>query len=205
MRKMTYEKMRASGLCTSCGKLNPTPERCLCPECRNRKNENRRSNNDYRKKIGICVRCGKNRAEPNRVLCYECAGKEADDYIEKGRTDDERERDRNRKRDLAEHRLQNGICPRCGKYPSMYGGECKKCRAYARRYRESHRDGISRSERRSYGICYICGKEMTIPGKGVCKKCYEVRCGTIPAMLANQNAEYFRQLNNSVFAGRNGG
>lgn len=188
--------MRAAGLCTSCGKPNSTPEHGICPSCRERKMSRRRDNYSYRKQIGICVRCGKNRAEPNKVLCYECAGTES--QTSKG-TDRHRESDRNRKKILAQQRIESGMCPKCGKYPVMNGGECKKCRAYGKRYRDSHRDGLMRSEWRSYGICYICGKHAVIPGKGVCRNCYEARLKTIPSMLENQDSEYFRQLNNLVF------
>ena len=203
-RKMTYTEMRAAGLCTSCGKDNPEPEYSMCPSCRVRKNEDRRDNKAYLKRIGICVRCGKNKAEPHKVLCHECAGIEADVYFQNGvKTKKQKENNKNRKRLLAQQRLESGMCPRCGKYPVLDGGMCKKCRAYGKRYRDSHRDGLMRSEWRSYGICYICGKQAVIPGKGVCRNCYETRLKTIPAMLENQNSEYFRQLNNLVLGGKN--
>lgn len=139
-------------------------------------------------------------AEPNKVLCYECAGADSDSYFQNGgQTEKQKENDRARKRILAQSRLESGTCPKCGKQPAMNGGECKKCRAYAKKYRESHREGLSRFERRSYGLCYICGKHPVIAGKGVCQYCYEARLKTIPAMLENQDSEYFRQLNNLVF------
>lgn len=197
---MMYAEMRAAGLCTSCGKTNPTPEHGICPCCRGRKSKARRENMAYLKSIGVCVRCGKNKAEPHKVLCYECAGAESDAYFQNGgKTEKQKENDKNRKRLLAQQRLESGMCPRCGKYPAVNGGVCKQCRAYARRYRDLHRDGLPRSEWRSYGICYICGKHAVIPEKGVCQSCYEARLKTIPAMLANQNSEYFKQLNNLVF------
>lgn len=199
-RKMAYAEMRAAGLCTICGKTNPTPDHGICPSCRDQQNKARRENKAYLKSIGVCVRCGRNKAEPHKVLCYECAGAESDAYFQNGgKTENQKEKDKNRKRLLAHQRLESGMCPRCGKYLAMNGGTCKKCRAYGKRYRDSHRDSLPRSEWRDYGVCYICGKNEVIPGKGVCQNCYETRLKTIPAMLANQNPEYFRHLNNLVF------
>lgn len=54
------------GLCTKCGKENPTPEKSMCPDCAARQSELRKQNREYRKKIGICTHCGKNPAEPNK-------------------------------------------------------------------------------------------------------------------------------------------
>ncbi len=198
-RKMSYSEMRAIGLCTRCGRENPTPDRCLCPDCRKKKNEAKRSNCSYRKRIKMCVRCGKNKAEPGKSLCYECIGKEQDEYYEKERTDIEREKERDRKRMLALQRKKSRLCPKCGKYPSINGGTCKKCRAYMKLYRDSHRNGLPRSEWRSYGICYTCGKHKVIPGRGVCKNCYEKRLSTVPKMLESADSSYFRQLNKLVF------
>ena len=82
------------GLCTKCGKENPTPEKSMCPDCAARQSELRKQNREYRKKIGICTHCGKNPAEPNKNLCYECLGQFQDGYAAKGRTDEQREKDR---------------------------------------------------------------------------------------------------------------
>ena len=196
---MTYAEMRAAGICLSCGKPNTTPEHSKCQACRDRQNEARRNNRAYLKRIGICVSCGRNKAEPNRVLCYECAGAKADAYMRRGRTDEQRENARNYKKIMAKKYLEDGKCPQCGKYPAVNGGSCKNCRARMKRYKDSHREDISRSERRSYGLCYLCGKNV-IPEKGVCQSCYDVLLTrSIPAMQASQHSEYFRKLNNLVF------
>lgn len=192
---MSYAEMKANGLCPTCGKINPTPGRSRCPACAERGNANRRENKQYLKRIGICVRCGKNKAEPNKTLCYECIGAEKDSYDAKQRTDEQKERDRNRKRALTAQRKQSGICPRCGKRKSHTGEICASCKAYLRQYRDKNREDITRSERPDYGICYICGKNPILKGKKVCEKCYQDRLNTIPTMLENMNNEYFRQLN----------
>lgn len=196
MRKMSREEMKAAGLCPICGKPNSDPDKCRCPECRERGNRNRRENKKYLKQIGMCVRCGKNQAEPNKVMCYECIGKENDRYAEKGKSETAKAKDRERKRILSAERTENGLCSRCGK--PKHGSHtklCGRCKGYLRMYRNNHRGDIARSERPDYGICYICGNHPIMSGKRVCKECYEARLKTIPSMLENMNNEYFKQLN----------
>lgn len=195
MRKLSYKEMREKGLCTKCGKENPTPEKSMCPICAKKNSENRKNNREYRRKIGVCTRCGKNKAEPHKKLCLECLGADQDRYAEKKATDEQREKDRLKKRELAEERRAKGLCTRCGKHTTESGGICSRCKAYLKRYRDNHRQDIMRSERADYGICYICGKAKVMKDKKVCPDCYETRLKTLPAMWANPNNEYFKQLN----------
>ena len=109
-------------MCPKCGKENPTPERSMCPDCAARNSELRKQNRKYHERIGICTHCGKNQAEPNKKLCYECLGQFQDSYSEKGKTDEQKEKDRLRKRQLKQKRIENGLCPRCGKHQSQNGG-----------------------------------------------------------------------------------
>lgn len=98
-------------MCPKCGKENPTPERSMCPDCAARNSELRKQNRKYHERIGICTHCGKNPAEPNKKLCYECLGQFQDSYSEKGKTDEQKEKDRLRKRQLKQTRIENGLCP----------------------------------------------------------------------------------------------
>ena len=85
-------------MCPKCGKENPTPERSMCPDCAARNSELRKQNRKYHERIGICTHCGKNPAEPNKKLCYECLGQFQDSYSEKGKTDEQKEKNRLRKK-----------------------------------------------------------------------------------------------------------
>ena len=93
-------------MCPKCGKENPTPERSMCPDCAARNSELRKQNRKYHERIGICTHCGKNPAEPNKKLCYECLGQFQDSYSEKGKTDEQKEKDRLRKRQLKQTRIK---------------------------------------------------------------------------------------------------
>lgn len=142
---------------------------------------NRLANDEYYKKIGICRRCHSREAEPNRVLCFECS--EAD-RLAYQRQDPEKkkakqDRDTAMKRIIRAKRLESGLCPKCGKRPSLKDGLCLQCRGYLARYREKQRQKkgiVPRSELRGNGLCYICGgKRPAMPGKCVCEACYEDR------------------------------
>ena len=152
--------------------------------------------------IGICPRCKKNPVEPNRHACYECLGYDRDRYYKsrKNGTYKKQAADTERKRIVREKRKSQGLCYRCGKRKA--DGLCEICKAKAKRYRDKTRCNIERSERSSYGLCYICGKNELYDGHKVCKSCYEKRLETIPAMLASQNNEYFKSLNNLSYVKR---
>ena len=142
----------------------------MCPDCAARNSELRKQNRKYHERIGICTHCGKNPAEPNKKLCYECLGQFQDSYSEKGKTDEQKEKDRLRKRQLKQTRIENGLCPRCGKHQSQNGGLCQRCRAYLKNYRDKNRCDLSRSERPDYGIDDFHSWCSFLESKGY--KCY---------------------------------
>ena len=141
----------------------------------------RNANNAYYKSRGICPRCHCRPSEPGKVLCWECAEADHEAYLRK--TPEQRKakqsRDTARKRIIRAERLAKGLCPKCGKRPSVDGGLCKNCRGYLARYREKKRkeQGIfPRAELRGCELCYICGgKRPAMPGKSVCEVCYAQR------------------------------
>lgn len=197
-----YHSRREHGVCPRCGQINTTPDKSMCPSCREKFNQQRRENKKYFKKIKLCVRCGKNKAEPNRTMCMECLGVERDRSLTESKILSRRCRDKQAKQKEILYRRAHGLCYRCGKRNTKNGELCSACKAYLRNYRDKIRDGLPRSEWPSYGLCYICGKEPIMKDKKVCTSCYEARLHTLPAMWTNQNNEYFRKLNEVVFSKR---
>lgn len=201
MRIKSYTEMRAEGLCTKCGKPNPTPEKSICPKCAERRNEQRKIRYEYMKKIGKCVRCGKNDAEPEKIMCLECSGKESDNYFSKYREKKlEYFKTHDAKRTL--ERRANGVCVCCGKRPADTKSLCVQCKAMSRKRNNAHRNDIMRSERISYGVCYICGKNPIIPGNGVCSSCYEIRVAAIKKCNNIRKSgfnDYWKKQNNLIF------
>lgn len=193
-RKYSYAQMREMGLCTACGKKNPTPEKSTCPDCAERNRQNRKKNSAYYLKIGYCTRCGQRKAEPNQHMCAECLWKFQERYA---RSNKQKESERSKKRYIKAK--SKGLCSSCKTRKAVIGVYCKRCYIKQARYRESRRDDIRREERVAYGRCYICGEEA-MPGKGVCEKCYEVRLRSMAKARKNADNSYFRSLNSAVFA-----
>lgn len=194
-RKMSYKEMREKGLCKTCGKKNPTLEYSECPDCRQKRKEHRKENRQYLIKIGMCSRCGKNKAEPHKKMCYECLGKDKDYY----RASDKTKKIERDKENLKKA-IESGKCRSCKSKKAVYGVFCPSCYRKQIMYRQRGKNGIDRSERVSYGLCYICGKPV-LSGKGVCSDCYKtrVRCIQIAAESPNRD-DYFRRLNNEFWS-----
>lgn len=151
----------------------------------------------FYKDLGICVRCHKNTAEPHKVMCMECAV-----------TDNERSRLK-RKENITERKKhdldkyywlkEQGICTYC-KHERVVAGKtkCAKCLAKIRNKRNAQRQNIERSERTSYGLCYICGNKA-IKGKGVCQKCYKTRLESIERIMHMPVSQYWKNENDLIF------
>lgn len=202
MRIKSYSDMRKEGLCTNCGKQNPTSDKSLCPECARKKSEQKKIRYEYLKRIGKCIRCGKNTAEPGKAMCLECAGKESDDYYLKYR-EQKLENQKIYARKRTEYRRDNELCLTCGKRHAK-NGLCNVCKGYQKRYRKNNRNDISRSERALYGICYICGKNPTVSGKGVCKECYSIRLEAMGKCINSNHCgfnDYWKRENKLIFKG----
>lgn len=159
---------------------------------------------DFYKSIGICVRCHKRIAEPNKVMCLECADKERMNAKKKR----ERNIDLEKKRDLDKYYWLKSqrICTYCKHEKAVpEKTKCKKCLAKIKARRKAKRCEIDRSERRSYGICYICGKNPILPGKGVCKECYETRTTAIQKCIDSRDEgfnDYWKRENNLFFSNK---
>ena len=192
---MTRAELLANGICPKCKKPNDRPDKGMCSECAKKHSDYKKSAYEYRKLIHVCVRCGHNKAEPNRVLCMEC--------LERERIRDAKRYSREKaalaKRKQAFKRISNGMCPECGTHRMVNGGTCNYCRAKHKRYRDSKRNDITRSERPYYGLCYICGKPIVDNTKSVCPECYETRLSTLPNMFSARNNAYWKSLEKASY------
>lgn len=156
--------------------------------------------------LGICPRCQKRAIEPNKKMCYECLGHERDRYHQRKADGSlEKKRIRNSERKMSEYyrRKETGLCTRCGKRRAEHGLLCNRCYVKYRIKQVARQDDIQRSERPSYGRCYICDAEELYDGHKVCRLCYEKRLKTMPAMWANMDNSFFRSQNDLEYAMRN--
>lgn len=146
----------------------------------------------------ICVRCRHARAEPNRVMCWKCIEKEK----EYDRNKREKNKEECKKRDNKKYKRlkEQGICTYCKHEKAEKGKtKCKKCLAIIRNRRNSKKNGIDRSERVSYGLCYTCGKNKLMEGKRVCEICYQKRIDSISKIMYMPVNETWKEKNNLIF------
>ena len=134
---------RAKGLCLTCGKRPPVPERTRCEPCagKQRAADLKRYHRLTAERVarGMCPKCGKRPPAPERSQCEPCLEKDA----ASGRARDarlraaglprrdpirEREYARERTRRQAEARKAEGLCTGCGKSPAAPGRvSCEPC------------------------------------------------------------------------------
>ena len=72
----TYERRKAEGVCTWCGRRPAEDGRVMCRACRERLREYYRAKRkklwERRKAEGVCPRCGGPRDTPGRIICRMC-------------------------------------------------------------------------------------------------------------------------------------
>lgn len=205
---MTYNELKAGGLCVSCWKPNSDPSHALCLLCREKRRRESRKNKEYLRSIGFCVRCGREKAEEGKSLCLNCTinQRERQKKIRNGKS---REKILIRKREdyLQRHDelLRKGICTQCGKRKAPSGYVmceiCRKKKRISNRARARLNSPVPllhRSEWPNYGICYDCGVEPTFGGYKICKKCYEKRYSLLITARKTADTSYFRQLNRGI-------
>lgn len=143
------------------------------------------------KEHGICVSCGQEKAEPNRVRCFECLEKNAKRHKQN------KSSSKDRSKALRQKRKAQGLCVWCGKPQcSNSTAFCIDCKIKNQRNNESRKQGIARSERASYGLCYRCGKDIT-SGK-LCDSCKAQSIANLPSISIGWIA-YHKKANDQIF------
>ena len=146
----------------------------------------------------ICVRCRHARAEPNRVMCWKCIENEKE--YNRIKRESNKEKYKNKDNEKYKRLKEQGICTYCKRKKAEFGKtKCKKCLAIIRNRRNSKKNDIERSERISYGLCYICGKNKLMENKGVCEICYKKRMESISKIMYMPVNETWKNQNNSIF------
>ena len=164
---------REAGLCPTCGKRPPAPERSVCDPCAARRNRTSRARDarlreaglprrdprrareyerersrreaESRREAGMCVRCGTAPAEPGRSSCEQCLEKK-------------READRFRYRRAKDAGLKYG-----GKSVTV---KRKAARIASKRRLEARRDS---------GVCTNCARRPPAEGGTTCEPCRVAR------------------------------
>ena len=184
--KERYRLRKEMGLCPLCGKREPVPGGALCEQCRSRQKEEARLRREQAVDLQICPRCRKNRLYTGERRCPEC--------VEKTRQRSIKYRERKNELQRAAYKAKSeewdGKCIYCHKRPPEQGYKsCSYCRTRRRRYWK--KDGIDRSERSSYGLCYMCTKPV-MDGKKLCQKHYEQAIANLAKVKAPKTAHWWR-------------
>ena len=125
--KELYHQRKNSGVCVSCGKQKPVPDRVRCEQCLDKDRQENRLKREMLKSLGICARCGKVSVFKGETLCPECRAKHMNAVEQYRRNHPEKYKAMhdvaNKKR--TDYLRANGICITCGKR-KVYDG-CVQC------------------------------------------------------------------------------
>lgn len=134
------------------------------------------------KEHGICVSCAKKDAAPGRIMCDDCAERERERQKQRRKnnplTADVRREYNKRHR---KERLEQGLCPNCGKPLYKDLKSCYECHLKDIRYgleRRQKNPSTLRESRRKDGVCLKCGKPR-VPGKFYCEECHQKSCKSL--------------------------
>lgn len=195
--KARFEKLRAAGLCTTCGKAPQRPKQNTCVSCIGQITANARATRQKRADAGLCMECGKNPHVPSKRLCGTCqvvANQRVAKCAAKRKAKAERE----------------SLCTACFKAPRPVGRKrCDEC-VLAHRLRTYKQFGLTREVFDSLGdCCRICSRrdELKIDHGHVSGKIRGLLCATCnvglgmfrddPALLAKA-IEYVRATATAV-------
>lgn len=126
------------------------------------------------KEHGICTCCGKQDAIPGRTMCDDCLGLKRAENKERRKSPKVQDAMQAYRKRHWQERLEQGLCPRCGK--PLYAGHklCYECVLKNRRRGQQYRDDNPRTLKESWkkaGLCLKCGKPR-VKDKMFCEEHY---------------------------------
>lgn len=186
MSKEYYLKRKSQGLCVRCGD-KAIEGKVLCPQCRDKANEEAREARQMYKRLHICPRCRTASLYANEKICPDCLEK-ARVYNKEHKSEGWYRKDQDRLNAL-------GICRCCRKRPRAKDRTyCSVCIAKRKEiYRKKH---PRRTERHEYGLCYRCGKQLDREGT-LCVSCSETSVNNLQKGERN-NANHIWRKDNMV-------
>ena len=188
MSQKTYYERKQKGICTKCGKNKAIEGKTMCQQCLDEQNEYRRKNREFFRKNNLCPACGKNKLFGDEKMCPECLAYMAE--VNKKSREKHGGNSAYYKRDIARLK-ENGICRGCRKRKVVTGKtycaiclEKKRIRSKEYRRRKTG-EGLRRSERPAYKLCYTCGSKLDREGR-VCQKCADMMTSNLPKIHDNK-------------------
>lgn len=171
--KKDYYDLKARGLCVRCGKNKAREGRVMCSTCAEKVNAYRTESIEWAREHNVCPKCMKNKLFGDEKTCPECL---ANQYARNRRSVIKLyETSHNQYVLRMKRKKEQGICRSCNNKIAEGHTYCSKCLT-KKRERSKHdrlikgHDGIDRSERYYYGLCYRCGEPLDTD-KRLCSKC----------------------------------
>lgn len=118
-----------------------------------------------------CIFCARQDAYTliGKRLCADCAQKQKEYNIEW--REKNKERLRERKREVYKERSESGKCVKCGRKLDREGRKtCSRCANLQRKVDEKK---VVNKNRGSNGLCWTCNKVPHEPGEKLCKACHD--------------------------------
>lgn len=188
MSQKTYYERKSKGICTKCGKNKAVEGKTMCQECADKQKKYLRENRQFFKDNNLCRVCGKNKLFGDEKTCPECLAYMAE--VNKKSREKHGGNSAYYKKDIKRLK-ENGICRGCRKRKVAEGKTyCEIClekkRIKAQEYRRKKSgDGLRRSERPAYKLCYTCGSKLDREGR-VCQKCADMLTSNLPKTHDNK-------------------
>ena len=160
---------------------------------------------EFYKRHKICVRCGQESAVKGKTRCITCLEKDAESQrkTRAQKTEEQLEIQREKNRIYAKERYkklkEQGLCVNCGK-PQTSTSEvyCIDCAIKNQRRNNKRKSGISRSERKAFGKCYVCNEPVGKCGT-MCDKCYDMVCANLPKKMNSKLYNINKMQNKAIF------
>lgn len=201
--KAWRNEKKKNGLCTRCGRKATVDGKVYCEECAKITNAYTAMQRSWYKAHKICYYCKTNTLFGDEKICPECAIKKNEGV--KQSLEKNYGGAKNYAKERRERLKEQGICYQCGKNKVIESRVfCQSCldkHRYKerRKYNRKVQGTIRRSERVSYGLCYVCGDPLDMDAK-VCSKCYQTRLEVLGKVKRGGNT-YWRQDNHLMFGG----
>lgn len=192
LSKTLYYQRKEQGLCVRCGE-KAIQGKVMCETCRDNEAKKRKSDREFCKSMGICPRCQKNLLWGDEKNCPECLAKMQivnEKYKNRGNFNS---KEYHKKR--YEQLKESGYCIKCRKRLQEQGKtKCSVCLASERL--RMRKQGIPRSERVNYGLCYFCGNKLDRVGR-CCTSCAERNSKNIEGVFGgeewkNSNKKFYK-------------
>ena len=160
----------------------------MCQECADKQKKYLRENRQFFKDNNLCRVCGKNKLFGDEKTCPECLAYMAE--VNKKSREKHGGNSAYYKKDIKRLK-ENGICRGCRKRKVVEGKTyCEIClekkRIRSQEYRRRKTvDGLRRSERPAYKLCYTCGSKLDREGR-ICQKCADIMTSNLPKIHDNK-------------------